>query len=100
MEDITTEEMFADVPHEDYVQNPSSLPSEGKGGPPPQTVVGGVQFYRLTKPKSRRCCLKRNPLRPRLFVCKDGGSGEYDGWTLVRPKRAKVKKAKLEGSYI
>ena len=29
----------------------------------------------------------------------DGGLGESDGWTLVRPKRAKVMKAKLEESY-
>ena len=28
----------------------------------------------------------------------DGGSGESDGWTLVRLKRAKVMKAKLEES--
>ena len=40
----------------------------------------------------------KNPLRPRLFVGNDGGSGESDGWTLV-PKRAKVMKAKLEESY-
>ena len=29
----------------------------------------------------------------------DEGSGESDGWTLVRPKRAKVMKTKLEESY-
>ena len=62
MEDITTEEMFADVPHEDYVQNPSSLPAEGKGGPPPPTVVGGVQFCdKADKAKVKKALLKKKP---------------------------------------
>ena len=29
----------------------------------------------------------------------DSGTGESDGWTLVRPKRAKAIKTKLEESY-
>ena len=62
MEDITTEEMFADVPHEDYVQNSSSLPAEGKGGPPPPTVVGGVQFCdKADKAKVKKASLKKKP---------------------------------------
>ena len=62
MEDITTEEMFADVPHEDYVQNPSSLPPEGTGGPPPPTVVGGVQFCdKADKAKVKKALLKKKP---------------------------------------
>ena len=62
MEDITTEEMFADVPHEDYVQNSSSLPAEGKGGPPPPTVVGGVQFCdKADKAKVKKFSLKKKP---------------------------------------
>ena len=57
MEDITTDEMFADIPHEDYVQNPSSLPPEGKGGPPPpRLLVVFGSATRLIRPKSRRSC--------------------------------------------
>ena len=60
MEDITTDEMFADIPHEDYIQNSSSLPPEGKGGPPPPTVAGGVQFCdKADKAKVKKVMLKK-----------------------------------------
>ena len=60
MEEITTDEMFADVPHEDYVEKSSSLPPEGKGGPPPPPVVGGVQVRdKAEKAKVKKVSLKK-----------------------------------------
>ena len=59
MEDITTDEMFADMPHEDYIENSRPLPPEGKGGPPPPTVVGGIQDRdKAEKAKVKKAQLK------------------------------------------
>ena len=63
---VSSDQFFADEPHEDHIENAKPLPPEGKVDPPPDTILCRVSL--AARSKGERLGIKKSQVKVKYLL--------------------------------